>query len=46
VPAPHDLDPDSLTEEERRAKRRYDAYFAFETDPAYIQNRHEPPEAE
>jgi len=35
MPAPHDLDPDAMTEEERLAKRRYDAYFAFETDPNY-----------
>lgn len=29
----HDLDPDVMTDTERRAKRRYDAYFAFETMP-------------
>jgi hypothetical protein len=33
LPAPHDLDPDWLSEEDRLAKRRYDAYFAFETMP-------------
>jgi len=27
----HDLDPDAMTDEERRAKNRYDAYFVFET---------------
>jgi len=36
MPAPHDLDPDAMTEDERQAKRRYDAYFAFETDPAWL----------
>lgn len=30
----HDLDPDAMTDEERRAKRRYDAFFVFETMPA------------
>ena len=34
MPAEHDLLPDAMTDEERRAKRRYDAYFAFETMPA------------
>jgi hypothetical protein len=29
----HDLDPDALTEKERLAKRRYDAFFVFETMP-------------
>jgi len=29
MPAPHDLDPDAMTEEERLAKRRYHAGFAF-----------------
>lgn len=33
MPAPHDLDPDAMTEEERRAKRRFEAGFAFETMP-------------
>lgn len=33
MPAPHDLDPGAMTEDERLAKRRYHAYFAFETDP-------------
>lgn len=33
MPAPHDLDPDWLTEEQRLAKRRYQAYFAFEMMP-------------
>lgn len=33
MPAPHDLDPDWLSEDQRLAKRRYDAYFAFETMP-------------
>lgn len=31
MPAQHDLDPDAMTEKERLAKRRYEAYFAFET---------------
>lgn len=31
MPAEHDLDPDAMTEKERLAKRRYEAYFAFET---------------
>lgn len=30
MPADHDLDPPAMTEEERLAKRRYHAYFAFE----------------
>lgn len=30
MPAAHDLDPPSMTEEERLAKRRYEAHFAFE----------------
>jgi hypothetical protein len=34
MPAVHDLDPPSMTEEERLAKRRYQAWFAFETHPA------------
>lgn len=29
MPAPHDLDPPSMTEGERQEKRRYDASFAF-----------------
>jgi hypothetical protein len=33
MPAEHDLDPAAMTEEERRAKRRYQAGFAFETMP-------------
>lgn len=33
MPAEHDLDPDAMTDEERRAKRRYHAYFTFETLP-------------
>lgn len=33
MPADHDLDPDAMTESERLAKRRYEAYFAFETSP-------------
>lgn len=33
MPAEHDLDPDAMTERERLAKRRYEAYFAFETQP-------------
>jgi hypothetical protein len=32
MPAPHDLDPPSMTEEERLAKRRYQAYHAFESE--------------
>jgi hypothetical protein len=34
MPAEHDLDPPSMNEEERLARRRYQAWFAFETDPA------------
>jgi hypothetical protein len=30
MPAEHDLDPPSMTEGERRSKRRFDAAFAFE----------------
>jgi len=33
MPAEHDLDPPSMTEEQRLEKRRYEAYFAFETQP-------------
>lgn len=29
----HDLDADAMTDAERRDKRRYDAYFVFETMP-------------
>ena len=29
-PAPHDLDPPAMTEEERLAKRRQDALIGFE----------------
>ena len=36
MPAPHDLDPDSLTEEERLGNKRYDAYLAFEQDYAPV----------
>jgi hypothetical protein len=39
MPAPHDLDPDAMTEDERLAKRRFEAYFVFETMP-------EPPKEE
>lgn len=30
MPAEHDLDPGAMTDEERLAKRRYQAWFAFE----------------
>lgn len=33
MPAEHDLDPPAMTEHERLAKRRYHAFFAFETMP-------------
>jgi hypothetical protein len=33
MPAPHDLDPDAMTDMERRQKRMYEAGFAFETQP-------------
>jgi len=33
MPAPHDLDPLAMTDDERRAKRRFEAFFAFETMP-------------
>jgi len=33
MPAEHDLDPSAMTDEERRAKRRFEAGFAFETRP-------------
>jgi hypothetical protein len=36
MPAEHDLDPPAMTEAERRAKRRYEAGFAFETMPANL----------
>jgi hypothetical protein len=36
MPADHDLDPPSMTEEERLSKRRYEAWFAFETDVAWL----------
>jgi hypothetical protein len=29
----YDLDPDAMTDNERRAKRRFDAGFVFETMP-------------
>jgi hypothetical protein len=31
--ARHDLDPDAMTDAERRAKRRFEAGFVFETMP-------------
>lgn len=31
MPTPHDLDPDAMTEEERRTKRRFEAGYVFET---------------
>lgn len=31
MPVEQDLDPPAMTEGERLAKRRYQAYFAFET---------------
>lgn len=34
MPAEHDLDPPAMTEEERRAKRRYQAAFVFEMLPS------------
>lgn len=34
MPAPHDMDPDAMTEDERLAKRRFEAYFVFEMMPA------------
>jgi hypothetical protein len=34
MPVEQDLDPDAMTEKERLAKRRYQAYFAFETMPS------------
>lgn len=43
MPAPHDLDPDAMTENERLAKRRFEAGFAFETMP---EPEAEPDEAE
>jgi hypothetical protein len=36
MPAPHDLDPQSMTDEERRAKRIQDAAIGYELDG----NRH------
>ena len=40
MPAPHDLDPDAMTDAERREKRRMDAGFAFETMPCPHQWRY------
>ena len=39
MPAEHDLDPDAMTEDERLAKRRYQAGFAFETMPKSLLER-------
>jgi hypothetical protein len=40
MPAPHDLDPPSMTEEERLETRRYQAYHAFESEyPAIPRSR-------
>lgn len=33
MPAPHDLDPDAMTDMERRAKRLFQAAYVFETMP-------------
>jgi hypothetical protein len=33
MPAPKDLVPVAMTETERLAERRFEAYFAFETAP-------------
>lgn len=33
MPTERELDPDAMTDEERRAKRRYDAFFVFEMMP-------------
>jgi hypothetical protein len=37
MPAPHDLDPPAMTDEERRAKRRYQAGHAFEQMPGPLE---------
>lgn len=43
MPADHDLDPDAMTEEERLTKRRFEASFAFETEPQRKKNmKYEP----
>jgi hypothetical protein len=33
MPATHDFDPDAMTDDERIAKRRFEAAFAFESQP-------------
>lgn len=33
MPQPHEMDPPAMTEGERLDKRRFEAYFAFETMP-------------
>lgn len=42
MPAPHDLDPPAMTEEERLAKRRFEAYFVFEMMPDPDLPTHDP----
>lgn len=36
MPAPHDMDPPAMTEGERLAKRRYQAFHVFEQMPARL----------
>lgn len=36
MPAPHDLDPGVMTEDERLEKKRYDSYHAFEVDAPMV----------
>ncbi len=33
----YDLDPDAMTDDERLAKRRFQAYFVFEMMPACVE---------
>lgn len=46
MPTKHDLDPDAMTEAERLAKRRFEAYFAFETNPESFNTETFPKQAE
>ena len=36
MPAEHDLEPNAMTNEEKRQRRRFDAAFAFEILPPVV----------
>lgn len=40
MPTERELDPDAMTDKERRAKRRYQAYFVFELMPCDCTSGH------